>query len=71
MKDKLLLFMIGLLVGAIISTGAFYVYTKTTNCGTIDGEHMKISRGNMSDMRNGEPPERPEDNNSNMQTNNN
>ena len=35
MKDKILLFVIGVLVGAVISTGAFFVYTKaTTTCNT-------------------------------------
>ena len=31
MNEKIILFIIGLLVGAVISTGAFYVYTTTSN----------------------------------------
>lgn len=30
-KDKILLFVIGLLLGAIISTGSIYIYTLTSN----------------------------------------
>ena len=33
MKDKIVLFVIGVLVGAIIATGSFYVYTiANSNC---------------------------------------
>ena len=31
MKDKIMLFIIGVLVGAVIATGAFFVYTKASN----------------------------------------
>ena len=30
MKDKILLFVIGVLVGAVIATGAFFVYSKSS-----------------------------------------
>ena len=28
MKDKIIVFIIGVLVGAVLSTGAFYIYTR-------------------------------------------
>ena len=55
MKDKILLFIIGVLVGAIIATGAFYAYTKATT--TCDNQ---MHGGNPPDMQNrqfGQPPE--------------
>ena len=69
MKDKLLLFMIGVLVGAIISTGAFYVYTKTATCSTNNGNQMSMPGGNPPSMPNGELPERPDGNNTQMNNN--
>ncbi len=81
MKDKILLFVIGVLVGAVISTGAFLVYTKSTaTCDTNSNNQRQMPGGNMPSMQggqNGEPPERPEDSNMNNnlqrngQTNNN
>lgn len=63
MKDKILLFIIGVLVGAIISTGAFFVYTKlTTNNSNSQQTQMQMPGGNMQGMpsgENGQPPERP------------
>lgn len=63
MKDKILLFIIGVLVGAIISTGAFFVYTKlTTNNSNSQQTQMQMPSGNMQGMpsgENGQPPERP------------
>ena len=60
MKDKIILFVIGVLVGAVISTGAFYVYTITsnnTNSGNTQmngGQPPEIPSGNS-----GQPPEMP------------
>lgn len=63
MKDKILLFIIGVLVGAIISTGAFFVYTKlTTNNSNSQQTQMQMPGGNMQGMpsgENGQSPERP------------
>ncbi len=69
MKDKILLFIIGVLVGAIIATGAFYVYIKTSN--TTNTSRMGMPGGNPPSMpsgQNGEPPTKPGENSS---TNNN
>ena len=85
MKDKILLFIIGVLVGAVISTGAFFVYTKTTTCNTNNNQITETPGGTPPSMPNGQsgdngqPPEKTEENNtqnsndsqSNNQTNNN
>lgn len=82
MKDKILLFIIGVLVGAVISTGAFFAYTKaTTTCNTTNNNQiMDMNGGNRPSMPNGEngqPPERPDgdtqqnNNTQNSETNNN
>ncbi len=82
MKDNILLFVIGVLVGAIISTGAFFVYTKsTTTCNTNNDSHMQMPGGNPPSMpngqgeQNGQPPARPGEsttqNNNNSQATNN
>ena len=86
MKDKILLFVIGVLVGAVISTGAFFVYTKaTTTCNTNHNQITEMPGGNPPSMpngpsgENGQPPEKPGENNiqnsnnsqNNNQTNNN
>lgn len=74
MKDKVIMFIIGLLVGAVISTGAFYIYTITANKCDSDkntqmngGQPPEKPGGQNND--NGQPPEKPNDNNT--QNNNN
>ena len=63
MKDKIVLFVIGVLVGAIIATGSFYVYTvASSNC---NGNQMN-NPGQPPEMpngQNGQPPEMPNGNN--------
>ncbi len=51
MREKIIIFIIGLLLGAIISTGSIYVYTVTN--GTKDNNQ------NMS-MNGGNPPSIPD-----------
>lgn len=64
MKEKIILFIIGLLLGAVISTGAFYVYTKTnSNC---SNQNTQMNGGTPPEMPNeqnntGTPPEKPND----------
>ena len=56
MKREIILFIIGVLVGAVISTGAFYVYTTTL---TNNGDSMQSQNGNpgqMPQMPNGQQP---------------
>ena len=75
MKDKILLFIIGVLVGAVISTGAFFVYTKATTCNNSNNNQtMQMPGGTPPNMNgnqnngNGQPPERPDGNNQNANT---
>ena len=69
MKDKIVLFVIGALVGAAIATGAFYIYTtasKSCNCGS---NNTQMSGGQPPEMpsgqnsQNAQPPEIPNSNN--------
>ena len=65
MKDKIILFVIGLLVGAVIATGAFYVYTTATNSCNSSNQNTKMISGQPPEMPSGrqgerrEPPEKP------------
>lgn len=57
MKDKILVFIIGLLVGAILATGCYYFYSKThTN---NHGDRPAMMGGNNTGMPSGTPPEKP------------
>ena len=58
MKNKVITFIIGMLVGAIIAAGGFFIYQKVS--------HPKGMRGDrpegMAEFREGEePPEKPDD----------
>lgn len=70
MKDKIIIFVIGLLVGAVIATGAFYVYTTTTNSCNSSNQNTKVISGQPPEMpsggqeKNGRPPEKPNSENS-------
>ena len=66
LKDKIIIFIIGLLVGAVIATGAFFVYTKATaTCNTNSNNQIGMPGGNPPSMpsgqnsENGQPPEKP------------
>ena len=65
LKDKIIIFIIGLLVGAVIATGAFFIYSKTT-CNTTNNSQMQMPGGNPPSMpsgensENGQPPEKPD-----------
>ena len=68
MKEKILVFVIGVLVGAVISTGAFLVYTKTTSCN--NNKHIGMPGDTPPSMPNNQngAPERPNnENNQNEQ----
>ena len=68
MKDKILLFIIGVLVGAVIATGAFFVYQKASTCNNNE-QKTQIPGGNPPSMpneqdgNNGQPPEKPDESN--------
>lgn len=75
-KEKIILFVIGVLVGAVISTAAFFAYTKTlgTSSNTSSSSSQQMpggggtppempSGGNGSNGQGGTPPEKPSDEN--------
>ncbi len=58
MKDKILTFIIGVLVGAIITTSGFLVYEKLN---TNKSDMPNGERPQMMEKQNGEtPPEKPD-----------
>ena len=70
MKEKILTFIIGVLVGAIIATGGYYFYSKSHTKdfkGMQDGERpaMMQQDGNSTDGNRGTPPEKPSDDDGN------
>lgn len=74
-KEKILLFIIGVLVGAIISTSAFFVYAKTIGSSNIDNSSSRQMPGgtppemqNNESNQNGTSPEKP-DNQTNQNEN--
>lgn len=79
-KEKIILFVIGVLVGAVISTAAFFVYAKTlgTSSNTSGSSSQQMPGGTPPEMPSGEngsnsqggtPPEKPSDGN-NSESNN-
>ena len=70
MTEKVKIFIIGVLVGAILATGAFLIYTSATNKNNqIPGENPpSMPNGEMGEPPEkpngemGEPPEKPSDN---------
>ena len=57
MKDKIIIFLIGLLLGAIISTGSIYFYTVANNS---NNQNMQIPNGMPpSGQMNETPPDVP------------
>lgn len=67
MKNRILTFIIGILVGAIVATAGFLIYSKSINKNVNPNERMPMQQnGEM-----GEPPEKPgEDFRPTMQNNN-
>lgn len=62
MKEKIIIFVIGILLGAVIATGAFYIYSKSNNQ-MNGGTPPDMPSGQMGDMQGGEPPAKPGENN--------
>ena len=78
-KEKIILFVIGVLVGAVVSTAAFFVYTKTLGTGSATGssssQQMPGGGGTPPEMPSGQnqgstPPEMPSNTNSSQSSNN-
>lgn len=73
MKDKIIIFIIGLLLGAIISTGSIYFYTVATNATNHNQPQMQAPGGTPPEMPNGQNNnggQPPEMSNNNTQENN-
>ena len=57
MKEKIAMFVIGVLVGAVLATGAFYLFGTSNDCSSnvpSNGERREKASG-----ENGKPPEKP------------
>ena len=54
-KDKIILFVIGILVGAVIASGVFLIYTKTNN---FDNCNMPMDGELPPEIKDGESNER-------------
>ena len=74
-KEKIILFVIGVLVGAVISTGAFFAYIKLAGIGSNNGNNqsMQMPGGTPPEMPSGEgqPPEMPNNNTNNNSSSSN
>ena len=55
MKEKILLFVVGVLVGSIIASESFFVYTVANNSSKCDNQ-MQMPGGNPPGGQNGQPP---------------
>ena len=72
MKEKIIIFIVGLLLGAIISTGSIYFYNVANGLNNNQGSKIQINGNTPPSMPNGEKPEMPNNNSqNNSQTNNN
>ena len=69
MKEKIMIFIIGVLVGAVLATGAFFIYTQnnenTNQTHQMPGGRPPEMNGERPDMNGEEPPEKPENNSMN------
>ena len=80
MKERILIFVVGLLVGTAISAGIFFAYVKGINTGSSNNQGMQMPSGNPPSMpggqnrsngqnsqggQSGQPPEPPTNNNNN------
>lgn len=54
MKEKIIIFAIGLLVGAVLSTGAFLVFSKSSKC-DMDRNRMEMRMDNRQSKQNNQP----------------
>ncbi len=79
-KEKVVLFIIGVLVGAVISTGSFFAYIKLAGVGSSSdnsGQSMQMPGGGgtppempSGQNQGGTPPEMPSNTNSSQSSNN-
>ena len=62
MKDKIIIFVIGVLVGAVIATGSFYVYSTNANSCNSNPGNMQMNGNQPPEIpsgQNGQPSEMP------------
>ena len=75
MKDKIIIGIICFLVGAILATGTFFIYSKVTACDKPDQQQMQMpNNGQMpggQNNQNGQPPDMPNNNGQSSNDNNN
>ena len=74
MKDKIIIFIVGLLFGAVISTGSIYFYTlANTNSNNNTNNQMQMGGTPPTKQQGqngqGQPPEMPNQNNTQSNTN--
>ena len=69
MKDKIIIFIIGILVGAVIATGSFYIYLNTSKCNNNNNQNQ-MNGGQPPEMPNGQNGQKPEMPNNSTQDNN-
>ena len=65
MKDKIIIFIIGFLIGAVLATGIFYLVSKNSNNGPQGNGGTPPQ---MTNGENGTPPEPPSGTNNNQQS---
>lgn len=67
MKDKVIIFLIGLFLGAIISTGSIYIYTVANKGNDMNMGMLNDNKGQggMMDNNGNTPPEIPDNQNAN------
>ncbi len=64
MKDKIIIFIVGLLLGSIISTAAIYIYTIANNKNSNNDIRMELpNKDMMNDKNMTNPPEMPNNKN--------
>lgn len=65
MKEKVIIFLVGLLLGAVISTGSIYIYTIANNKNNNNEMNMQMpnNQGGMMEENGSTPPEIPDDEN--------
>ncbi len=67
MKEKIVIFAIGLFVGAVLSTGAFLVFSKTSQCNMDKDRQIQIKMDDNRRMQDRDKRNMPGNNNQNGQ----
>ena len=60
MKEKIIIFIIGLLAGAVLATGGFLIYTKNNNNTADTNKTHERSEKGRPGMNGEQPPEKPD-----------